>query len=283
MKRISFPHKLFMKRKASEDVYGLPKKRKMSMSDSASLSRSLSRAPTLIKRSHFTGPYRMRSKYRKSKSKQAHVNIFKPYRLMGNTPLPQSFITKLKYAESFSINPAVAAVGVYSFRANDLYDPNYTGAGHQPNGFDQIMALYNHFTVIGSTIKFTVAVRADDNNPFIMGVHLDDDIALTDPGSVTAVTEQPRTNRKIVPKPEAATTKDLEVNKSFGAKQFFGVNAIVSESNYRGNASASPSEIAMYHCFIGPMDLTTDLAEYKCFVEIEYTAVFTEPKDLNQS
>lgn len=272
-----------MKRKASEDVYGIPKKRKMSMSDSSSLSRSLSRAPTLIKRSHFTGPYRMRSKYRKSKSKQAHVNIFKPYRLMGNTPLPQSFITKLKYVDSFAINPTAAAVGVYSFRANDLFDPNYTSVGHQPNGFDQIMALYNHFTVIGSTLKFTVSVPSNNDQPFVMGVHLDDDVNITDPGSVTAVMEQPRTNRKIVPKPSAATSKDLEINQFFSAKKFFGVNAIVSESNYRGNASASPNEIAMYHCFIGPMDATSDLASYVCTVEIEYTAVFTEPKDLNQS
>lgn len=145
------------------------------------------------------------------------------------------------------------------------------------------MALYDHFTVIHSTIKFTVSVPSNNDQPFIMGVHLDDDATLTEANNVTAVMEQPRTNRKIIAKPSATSGTDLEINHKFVAKEFFGVPTIVGQEEYRGGQGVSPTEQAQFHCFIAPMDATSDLAAYTCMIEIEYTAVFTEPKDLNQS
>ena len=39
------------------------------------------------------------------------------------------------------------------FVANGAFDPNLTGVGHQPRGFDQFMAGYETFTVTGSKIS----------------------------------------------------------------------------------------------------------------------------------
>ena len=67
-------------------------------------------------------------------------------------------IVKMRYVEEFELNPGLGSVASYVFRANGLYDPNYTGAGHQPYGFDQWMTYYNQFTVLGSKMKaiFTI-------------------------------------------------------------------------------------------------------------------------------
>ena len=39
-----------------------------------------------------------------------------------------------------------------TYRANDLYDPTYTMGGHQPRGFDELMAVY------GETVRLKKSV-----------------------------------------------------------------------------------------------------------------------------
>jgi hypothetical protein len=36
---------------------------------------------------------------------------------------------------------------MHHFRTTAVYDPDYTGTGHQPYGFDQHSRLYNHYIV----------------------------------------------------------------------------------------------------------------------------------------
>ena len=37
-------------------------------------------------------------------------------------------------------------------RLNSLFDPNLSGLGHQPRGFDQLMAVYEKYTVVAAKI-----------------------------------------------------------------------------------------------------------------------------------
>lgn len=68
---------------------------------------------------------------------------------MGGFQSPESVIVKLKYAERITLTSTVGAITYYSFRA-DCYDPNLTGTGGQPTGFDQWMAFYEKYRVIKS-------------------------------------------------------------------------------------------------------------------------------------
>lgn len=52
-----------------------------------------------------------------------------------------------------------------NFRGNSLYDPDQTGVGDQPTGFDQWMNFYDHYDVQGSKIKLTI-----DNKQYSAGV-----------------------------------------------------------------------------------------------------------------
>ena len=49
------------------------------------------------------------------------------------------------------------------FTCNGLYDPDVSGTGHQPRGFDQMMALYDHYVV--TKCKMTVMYwNSDETN-----------------------------------------------------------------------------------------------------------------------
>ena len=45
-----------------------------------------------------------------------------------------------------------AAVASYVFRGNSLYDPDYTGTGHQPRYYDQLTPIYGRYKVLSSAI-----------------------------------------------------------------------------------------------------------------------------------
>lgn len=227
---------------------------------------------------------RKQYRYRKrARGSTTIPQIYKPYNRMSNAVFPVKYCTKLKYSEAFTINPVVAGAGVYPFRANSVYDPNASAGGHQAHGFDTLMTIYQHYTVIASKITFRVAIPANNSQPFILGIHLDDEGTLTEGGNVTALMEQPRTNRKLISNPPSATGKELQISHKFSAKKFFGVKSIVAIDEYEGNVSSNPQEEAYFMPFIAPLDATSDLAAYNCFAEIEYVVVFTEPKDLLQS
>lgn len=60
-------------------------------------------------------------------------------------PIPQRYICKMKYCETNLTN---LATGQYLYNINSIYDPDRTGAGHQPYGFDNLALLYNRYRVI---------------------------------------------------------------------------------------------------------------------------------------
>lgn len=53
----------------------------------------------------------------------------------------------LKYFEQGQIAVTAGAHNTYLFNLNSLFDPNRTGTGHQPMGYDNITPLYNKYIV----------------------------------------------------------------------------------------------------------------------------------------
>lgn len=59
---------------------------------------------------------------------------------------------KMYYADLILLNAGASSYTSYVFRANDIYDPDFTGTGHNPYGWAAAMSQYDNFSVQSSTI-----------------------------------------------------------------------------------------------------------------------------------
>lgn len=210
--------------------------------------------------------YRKRKPKRKPRRRSYRANTTRLLRGPVNT----RSINKLSYVEAVSLSPAPGAIATAQYIANGMYDPTVAVGGHQPMGFDQMMALYHHFTVIGS--KITVKFMGDNSNDFLCGIWLSSDSTTTNNHQVAM--ERQRSHYKLVQKNSEAT--QTIVNR-FSAKKFFSCKAIIGESQYKGNSSSDPTEQALYNVYAGSPDGTSTPTSIKAVVRIDYIAVFSEP------
>jgi len=79
-----------------------------------------------------------------------------PVRRIIPTAPPNHQTVKLRYTENLTLSTSLGSVGSYVFRTNDLFDPNYTGTGHQPYFRDQMFTLYSFARVLSMKITFTL-------------------------------------------------------------------------------------------------------------------------------
>lgn len=206
----------------------------------------------------------------KRKKNVATVKFFGPVR--DN----QKF--NFKYAELFSINPgAVGVLGTQIFSANGLYDPDITGTGHQPMGFDQIIPFYDHYVVIAS--KITVWFSPRNTNTYdqlCMITLMDSNTADTDPQTAL---ERPVCVHAMVEGTNGGNPLKLELGAN--PLRFLGKSGI-DDNEIRGTVSTNPTEQCYFHVQSAPVQ-TIDAGQLDCYAVIEYTAVFVEPKALTGS
>lgn len=185
----------------------------------------------------------------------------------------QSTRVTLYYAETgVAINPGVGVAGSYVFAANGLYDPNITGVGHQPTGFDQYMALYNEYVVLGSTIKVSFA-SADGTNVSLIGIFLED-FSTTDLDWRRYVENGNGVWSHLDKTSSGAGCKILTHSADISK---FSTQGIYSDDNFSGTASANPGDTHFYHVVVAPFDGTADNASVYINVEIRYDVIFRDP------
>lgn len=197
--------------------------------------------------------------------------------LTTNTPLPRRFKTTLKYTDSISLNPGAGTLDSFVFNMASLYDPNYTGVGHQPMGFDQIMPLYDHFVVIGSKAVVTICGSGGFTVPTYVVANLCG--AVTVPSSCEQAIEQNTSSSCIL----GQNNNVQRLNISYSPKKFLGISKPLSADKLQGTISANPTDGAFLVLSAQAVDGSSDPGVINLNVTIEYVAVFIEPLLLAQS
>lgn len=105
-----------------------------------------------------------RSKTFKTKSGSAQ-KYNNPEIPVGRTGLGNRTFVKLVYSQKINGGgTTLGTAGTLQFNLNSLFDPDRTGVGHQPMGFDQLAALYERYIVTRAEYKLTMVNSSTTQN-----------------------------------------------------------------------------------------------------------------------
>lgn len=205
-----------------------------------------------------------------------------PKSLFGN----KRFVV-LKYHENLTLAGSLAGQpNANVYQANGMFNPNITapGNGHQPRGFDEVMPLYQHYTVIQSKCSATFMGNRDPEFGTVweggmVGIALNRNSV---PFLLNSDYLESR-NVTFTGLPSHFSAPATRVTRSFNARSFLGITHPLSEANLRGDASTNAPESAFFFVFALLNVLGTDNGDVSVSVDIQFMAVFTEPKQPGQS
>jgi len=187
----------------------------------------------------------------------------------------------LKYAESFQLTSTYGATAAHDFRTNSAFDPNQSGVGHQPLGFDQWSGFYNHYIVLRSAMQVTFTSAAANTTGIIVGVYISDDTTVT--GDPYTLIEQGLTHYKVV-NASNMNSKPTTLSLKYDTRSYYNITNVNDNIGRLGaGVNANPSETANFHVFQAGLDPTVATATVGVLVEIVYTVQFSEPKELASS
>lgn len=191
-------------------------------------------------------------------------------------PIGKKFLFKTRYVELEGSITASTIATSNVFSLNGLYDPNITAAGHQPIGFDQLMPLYDHYTVIGAKARITCTNTSNSLDCIAVAQIKDNSTAST----VTSEMVENGNNKYVVLNPNTAGGSTKTMNLGCNISKFLG-RKVMSEDDCKGTISSNPAEGVFLHIHLDSPSTSSVTMRY--VMVIDYIAVLTEPKQLSSS
>lgn len=218
--------------------------------------------------------------------KYASTTVAVPRGVFSTYSGPSKFRAKatIKYADYFSLNPGASSFASYVFSANGCFDPNISGVGHQPRGFDQWMAMYQRYTVIASKISIVCANTLTGAPQENILVSVWPTVNTVVPLSFPYDLIEPKgakwmafTNGNTL----TVTKPNPKLINYINCLQWFS-KANTDDDTISGLSSSNPTR-QVYWVIACGLDGGSDIAQINFTVDIEYYVQFDIPQDLGTS
>ncbi len=232
-----------------------------------------------------------RSKISQKKNKNKTRGLARSSRFNSfGRPIPSSADVTFKYVDRVTIDAGGSgAIGLYQFSCNGMYDPDITGTGHQPLGFDQWMGtsastgFFNHYTVVSSIIRVTAfSQAADGTGQSVVALGISDDTTVST--DFNAMLENPTYTRATLG--SIGSGHDVvHLTKRFDAAKILGLprESLYARDDLRGAYSSNPSEQSYFSLITTSNNVTVNPANVAFLVEITYHAHLSERRELLSS
>lgn len=209
---------------------------------------------------------RRRARTRKAKRTTATIN-------RALQPVAQRYICKMKYAEQIT----TSGLGAYAFNLNSIFDPNRSGVGHQPYGFDTLSTMYNRYRVIAVGWRCTMPAATDGVNQFLAAFPANEVVTFTDLG---ACIENPRV--KYIEQGTAGSEIRRLTGKSYLPSLVGRTRAqYMADDRYQADVTSSPLELAVLNLFTSAANGVPRPSSVN--ILLEYVVEFFDIKHLPQS
>jgi hypothetical protein len=179
----------------------------------------------------------------------------------------------LQYYTAGTIVTTASAANSYVLSCNGLFDPDITGTGGQPMGFDQMMLFYNHYTVVRSRCR---AVITNGNSNILPNAC----VLLSGRSKVNTSIEDLIENGDLVMAPLSYTGAmggSSKLVRACDCAKFQGIDDIMDDPNMRGDSASNPTEQMYFHLSAwNPYSASVATVFFQ--VIIEYETIFHEPR-----
>lgn len=215
-------------------------------------------------------------RYNKKRRYRRKPRVYRNRFTTTTSHLPATMGVRLKYFDQIRLDPSPTIPSVHTFRANSLFDPDFTSTGHQPMGFDQYMQLYSRYTVVGSKITITASPSDDTslNSTAIVGVYMSSDSGF--PVPISTLIESEKSRYKVIQLSENA----LPISTKYSVKKQQGIKNIMDNYELSGTVIANPVIQDYFHVFAAGINSLQDPSRISVQVHISYFVVFSDPLPL---
>lgn len=193
---------------------------------------------------------------------------------------PNTTVRKLRYNNTNVLAPASGVLDTHVFSLNGLYDPDITGAGHQPMGFDEMMYFYEHYHVIHTTVHVTF-MNAQPLYRGYVGLKVTPDV--TPPAQYEQYVEEGRAVSDVISGDSSSFngTKVLTTSVNVPAINGLTRGNFLASDVYRGGITSNPAE--QTYLQVGAWSPALQNLAVEFSIILEYTVAFTEPRNLTSS
>lgn len=145
------------------------------------------------------------------------------------------------YSEVVNLSLLSGALATYKWRCNSVFDPNQTAVGNVPLYFPVLSSIYNHYTVISSTIELQMTTPGQIQTAVTAVLYQDDD----------AVPASNMYNALARPKRKAVTfntfgSANEKLFTGWSAATTFGNAQPWTDPELQATATTNPAEESFY-------------------------------------
>lgn len=165
-----------------------------------------------------------------------------------------------------------------AFRLNSLFDPDFTGTGTQPIGFDQWSALYNRYRVHSCSMHVEW-LSSGTTLGAICGISVRRDSGVVN--QFQDLVGEPYTKWIGVGSAQAGPGC---LHHAVSVRELYGIsNSTFMDEDYSASISGSPSRIVYGHVWANTWTQTAEAVAMRCAVHLIYDVEFYERVDLDDS
>jgi hypothetical protein len=215
--------------------------------------------------------HKKQNKTQKNRSRRSK-QPFAMLKQISRTSFPAHMNISFHYSETISVTNTGSLANDYQFNLNSLYDPNRTGTGHQPLGYDTWATFYNKY-------------RVDSTEVNIQPLSTTSTTAIT---SIIVPSNSGSTMTQMFQAHEHPFSKNATFQNNgqravlkahYNMFQVTGVSLekYLSDDLFTSALSASPSETLILHLVTEDAAQSTPTTYYK--VDLIYNSVLFDPND----